>query len=221
VERNVIRVVVVDDDALVRSGLQLILRVVPDIDVVATTAGGEAVEEITRHRPDVVLLDIRMPDVDGLTILRQVRAMPHPPTVAMLTTFDADEYITTALRIGAAGFILKDTHPEHLAQLVRALAAGAVVLSPKVSRTVVDWRVNAGEDAASATARLTDREREILVHVADGLSNAEIGTRLYLSGGTVKDHVSTILTKLKVTSRLQAALLAQRAGLLTEPDGKS
>lgn len=214
-----IRVVVVDDDALVRSGLQLILRVVPDIEVVATTTGGEALEEITRHRPDVVLLDIRMPDVDGLTILRQLRAMPHPPAVAMLTTFDADEYITTALRAGAAGFILKDTHPEQLAHLVRALAAGAVVLSPKVSRTVVDWRVENGEDAASAIARLTDREREILVHIADGLSNAEIGARLYLSGGTVKDHVSAILTKLKVTSRVQAALIAQRAGLLTQPDG--
>ena len=134
---------------------------------------------------------------------------------------DADEYITTALRLGAAGFILKDTHPEQLAKLVGALAAGGVVLSPKVSRTVVDWRLDNGEDAASATARLTGREREILVHIADGLSNTEIGTRMYLSGGTVKDHVSVILTKLKVTSRVQAALIAQRAGLLTQPEGKS
>jgi len=200
--------------------LRLILRVVPDIEVVATVSGGEAVDEITRHRPDVVLLDIRMPDVDGLTILHRLRAMPNPPAVAMLTTFDADEYITTALRIGAAGFILKDTHPEHLPQLVRALAAGAVVLSPKVSRTVVDWRVENGTDAPGAIARLTDREREILVLVADGLSNTEIGTRMYLSGGTVKDHVSAILTKLKVTSRVQAALIAQRAGLLNQPEGK-
>jgi DNA-binding NarL/FixJ family response regulator len=215
-----IRVVVVDDDALVRSGLQLILRVAPDIEVVATTGGAEAIEEIARHRPDVVLLDIRMPDVDGLTILRRLLAMPHPPTVAMLTTFDADEYITTALRAGAAGFILKDTHPENLGQLVRALAAGAVVLSPKVSRTVVDWHEENGEDAAAAVARLTDRERKILVHVTDGLSNAEIGTQMYLSSGTVKDHVSAILTKLKVSSRVQAALIAQRAGLLTRPDGK-
>jgi DNA-binding NarL/FixJ family response regulator len=220
VERTVVRLAVVDDDALIRSGLQLILRVVPDIEVVATATGGEAIEEITRHRPDVVLLDIRMPDVDGLTILRQVRAMPHPPAVAMLTTFDADEYITAALRAGAAGFILKDTHPEQLAQLIRTLAAGAVVLSPKVSHAVVDWRVENGEDAAGAIARLTDREREILVQVAGGLSNAEIGTRMYLSAGTVKDHVSAILTKLKVTSRVQAALIAQRAGLLTQPGGK-
>jgi DNA-binding NarL/FixJ family response regulator len=214
-----LRVVVVDDDALVRSGLQLILRVAPDIAVVATTTGGEAIEVITRLRPDVVLLDIRMPDVDGLTILRRLHAMSHAPAVAMLTTFDADEYIATALRAGAAGFILKDTHPEQLVKLVRAVAAGAVVLSPKVSRAVVDWRVENGEDSAGAVARLTDREREILVHVADGLSNAEIGTRMYLSGGTVKDHVSTILTKLKVTSRVQAALIAQRSGLLSQPDG--
>ncbi|MDI6104637.1 response regulator transcription factor [Actinoplanes sp. NEAU-A12] len=216
-----VRVVVVDDDALVRSGLQLILRVAADIEVVATASGGEAIDAITRHRPDVVLLDIRMPDVDGLTILRQVRAMPHPPTVAMLTTFDADEYITTALRAGAAGFILKDTHPEQLAQLVRTLAAGAVVLSPKVSRSVVDWRLENGEDAAGAIARLTGRERDILVHIAGGLSNTEIGTRMYLSAGTVKDHVSAILTKLRVSSRVQAALIAQRAGLLTHPDGMS
>jgi DNA-binding NarL/FixJ family response regulator len=220
VEPKVVRVVVVDDDALVRSGLKLILRVAPDIEVVATTSGGQALEEITQHQPDVVLLDIRMPDVDGLTILRQLRALPNPPTVGMLTTFDADEYITTALRAGAAGFILKDTHPEQLAQLVRALAAGGVVLSPKVSRAVVDWRLENGEDAAGAIARLTDRERDILVHIADGLSNAEIGTRMYLSAGTVKDHVSAILTKLKVTSRVQAALIAQRAGLLTQPGDK-
>jgi DNA-binding NarL/FixJ family response regulator len=214
-----IRVVVVDDDALVRSGLQLILRVAADIEVVATATGGQAIDEITRHRPDVVLLDIRMPDVDGLTILRRLRAMPHPPTVAMLTTFEADEYIMTALREGAAGFILKDTHPEQLAQMVRTLAAGAVVLSPKASRAVVDRRVDDGEDAAGAIARLTDRERDVLVHIAGGLSNAEIGTRMYLSGGTVKDHVSAILTKLRVSSRVQAALIAQRAGLLTHPDG--
>jgi DNA-binding NarL/FixJ family response regulator len=219
-EPVMVRVVVVDDDALVRTGLLLILRVDPDIEVVATTDGSTAIEEITRLRPDVVLLDIRMPDVDGLTILRRLRAMPHPPVVAMLTTFDTDEYITTALRIGAAGFILKDTHPEQLAQLVRTLAAGAVVLSPKVSQAMVDWRLDNGENAVSATARLTDREREILLHIADGLSNTEIGTRMFLSSGTVKDYVSVILNKLKVTSRLQAALIAQRAGMLTHPDGK-
>lgn len=218
---RVIRVMVVDDEALVRSGLQLILGAAADIEVVATSSGSEAMDEIARHRPDVVLLDIRMPDVDGLTILRQVRVMPDPPTVAMLTTFDADEYITSALRAGAAGFILKDTDPEQLAHLVRTLAAGAVVLSPKASRAVVDGHLDndEGAQAARVTAMLTHREREVLVRIAEGLSNAEIGTRMHLSAGTIKDHVSAILTKLKVTSRVQAALIAQRAGLLTQPDG--
>lgn len=125
-----IRVVVVDDEALVRSGFGLILGASEDIEVVATASGGEAVGTVRRERPDVVLLDIRMPDVDGLTVLRELRTMPDAPVVAMLTTFDADEYILTALHCGAAGFLLKDTEPEQLAHLVRTLAAGGVVLSP-------------------------------------------------------------------------------------------
>ncbi|MFE6613361.1 response regulator [Amycolatopsis sp. NPDC057786] len=215
-----IRVVVVDDEALVRSGFQLILRAAGDIDVVATATGAQAVREIGVHKPDVVLLDIRMPDVDGLTILRQLRALPNPPVVAMLTTFDSDEYIATALRSGAAGFLLKDTEPEHLAQLVRTLASGGVVLSPKVTRSVVDGFLGSGADANAVddVARLTDRERDVLVLIAEGLSNADIGARVHLSVGTIKDHVSAILTKLKVNSRVQAALLAQRAGLLRDQD---
>ncbi|OLZ49928.1 response regulator [Amycolatopsis keratiniphila] len=215
-----IRVVVVDDEALVRSGFQLILRAAGDIDVVATATGAQAVREIGVHKPDVVLLDIRMPDVDGLTILRQLRALPNPPVVAMLTTFDSDEYIATALRSGAAGFLLKDTEPEHLAQLVRTLASGGVVLSPKVTRSVVDGFLDSGTDseAVDDVARLTDRERDVLVLIAEGLSNADIGARVHLSVGTIKDHVSAILTKLKVNSRVQAALLAQRAGLLRDRD---
>ncbi|QFU92480.1 response regulator transcription factor [Amycolatopsis sp. YIM 10] len=215
-----IRVVVVDDEALIRSGFQLILRAAGDIDVVATATGAQAVREIGVHKPDVVLLDIRMPDVDGLTILRQLRAMPEPPIVAMLTTFDSDEYIATALRSGAAGFLLKDTEPEHLAQLVRTLASGGVVLSPKVTRSVVDGFLDsgAGAEAVDSVARLTDRERDVLVLIAEGLSNADIGARVHLSVGTIKDHVSAILTKLKVNSRVQAALLAQRAGLLRDGD---
>ncbi|MEU0880923.1 response regulator transcription factor [Lentzea sp. NPDC005914] len=210
-----IRVVVVDDEALVRSGFELILRAAGDIDVVATAAGGQAVREVGTHRPDVVLLDIRMPDVDGLTVLRTLMAMAQPPVVAMLTTFDSDEYIAEALRSGAAGFILKDTEPTQLAQLVRTLASGGVVLSPKVSQTVVDGYLGRGTGPdASAVATLSVREREVLVLVAEGLSNAEIGARMHLSVGTIKDHVSAILTKLSVGSRVQAALLAQRAGLL-------
>ncbi len=210
---------VVDDEALVRSGFKLILSAADDIEVVATTAGAEAVGTVRREAPDLVLLDIRMPDVDGLTVLRQLRALPQPPVVAMLTTFDADEYILTALRSGAAGFLLKDTDPDQLAQLVRTLAAGGVVMSPKASRAV--WQSHPGattadDEGAIRVGWLTEREREVLVLIAEGLSNAEIGTRIHLSAGTVKDHVSAILTKLRVGSRVQAALLAQRAGLLDE-----
>ncbi|GAA4547874.1 DNA-binding response regulator [Streptomyces violaceochromogenes] len=214
-----IRVMVVDDEALVRSGFRLILSSAGDIEVVATTTGAEAVETVRREQPDVVLLDIRMPDVDGLTVLRRLHALPKPPVVAMLTTFDADEYVLTALRSGAAGFLLKDTEPNHLAQLVRTLAAGGVVMSPKASRAV--WQNHPGataadDEEAGRVGRLSEREREVLVLIAQGLSNAEIGGRIHLSAGTVKDHVSAILTKLRVGSRVRAALLAQRAGLLDD-----
>ncbi|WP_327597010.1 response regulator transcription factor [Streptomyces chartreusis] len=210
---------VVDDEALVRSGFELILSAADDIEVVATTAGAEAVETVRQVAPDVVLLDIRMPDVDGLTVLGRLRALAEPPVVAMLTTFDADEYILTALRSGAAGFLLKDTEPDQLAQLVRTLAAGGVVMSPKASRAVWQSHPGAaalGDEDAARVGRLTDREREVLVLIAEGLSNADIGTRIHLSAGTVKDHVSAILTKLRVGGRVQAALLAQRAGLLDD-----
>ncbi|MFJ5707225.1 response regulator [Streptomyces sp. NPDC093105] len=216
-----IRVVVVDDEALVRSGFQMILNASDGIEVVATAEGARAAEVIRRERPDVVLLDIRMPDVDGLTVLRQVRELPEPPHVAMLTTFDTDEYVLTALRSGASGFLLKDTEPEQLAQLVRTLAAGGVVMSPKASRALLRGHPGAGapQDAdVSRVGLLSDRERDVLVLVAEGLSNADIGTRIHLSAGTVKDHVSSILTKLRVSSRVQAALLAERAGLLTRHD---
>ena len=211
-----IRVVVVDDEELVRSGFRLILQAAGDIEVVATVTGAQAVREVSLHKPDVVLLDIRMPDVDGLTVLRRLRGLANPPVVAMLTTFDADEYIATALRSGAAGFILKDTGPDQLAQVVRTLAAGGVVLSPKVTRTVVDGYLDSGAGSAAAkqVGELTDRERTVLVLIADGLSNTDIGARIHVSVGTVKDHVSAILTKLGVGSRVQAALVAQRAGLL-------
>ncbi|WP_371598297.1 response regulator [Streptomyces sp. NBC_00564] len=215
-----IRVVVVDDEALVRSGFELILNSADDIQVVATTVGAQAVDAVRREDPDVVLLDIRMPDVDGLTVLAELQALPVAPVVAMLTTFDTDEYVMTALHSGAAGFLLKDTEPDQLAQLVRTLAAGGVVLSPRASRAVLRERPNgpAPVDTAEATrvGRLTDREREVLALIAEGLSNADIGARIHLSAGTVKDHVSAILTKLRVGSRVQAALIAQRTGLLDD-----
>ncbi|ANN18279.1 DNA-binding response regulator [Amycolatopsis orientalis] len=212
-----IRVVVVDDEELVRTGFRLILQAAGDIEVVATPTGAQGVREVSLYKPDVVLLDIRMPDVDGLTVLRRLRGLKNPPVVAMLTTFDSDEYIAMALRSGAAGFIVKDTGPEQLAETVRALVVGGVVLSPKVTRTIVDGHL--GSDASSAAEQLdllSERERAVLVLIADGMSNTDIGIHLNLSVGTVKDHVSAILTKLRVGSRVQAALVAQRAGLLAD-----
>ncbi|MFJ4776405.1 response regulator [Streptomyces sp. NPDC088762] len=202
----------------------MILNASDGIEVVATAQGAQAADVIRRERPDVVLLDIRMPDVDGLTVLRQIQSLPAPPHVAMLTTFDTDEYVLTALRSGADGFLLKDTEPEQLAQLVRTLAAGGVVMSPKASRALLRSHPGAGAPQAADVARvnlLSDRERDVLVLIAEGLSNADIGTRLHLSQGTVKDHVSSILTKLRVAGRVQAALLAERAGLLGDHDGDS
>jgi len=211
----VIRVLVVDDEALIRTGFQHILNAAGDIEVVAAVSGGQAMAEAERHLPDVVLLDIRMPDVDGLTVLGRLREMSPPPIVAMLTTFDTDEYVVAALRAGAAGFLLKDTDPEDLAHQVRTLAGGGVVLASKVTRTVVDGYLETVRPAdLPGVSRLTSRERDVLILLAEGLSNAEIGVRLHLGVGTVKDHVSAILGKLRVGSRVQAALVAERAGLL-------
>ncbi|MDF3300219.1 response regulator [Streptomyces tropicalis] len=211
-----IRVLVVDDEALVRTGFTHILDAAGDLDVVAAVSGDEAVRAVRELRPDVVLLDIRMPDVDGLSVLAELRRLPDPPVVAMLTTFDADDYVAAALRSGAAGFLLKDTDPEQLPCLVRALAEGGTVLSSEVTRTVVDGFLGHGarEPAARLTDRLTDRERAVLLLMAEGLANGEIGERLHLSTGTVKGHVSAVFSKLQVGSRVQAALIAERAGLL-------
>ncbi|KAA0939359.1 response regulator [Streptomyces apricus] len=215
-----IRVLVVDDEALVRTGFEHILSAADDIEVVAAVAGGRAVRAARELRPDVVLLDIRMPDVDGLTVLAQLRRLPDRPVVAMLTTFDMDEYVAAALRSGAAGFLLKDTDPVQLPVLVRNLAAGGVVLSSSVTRTVVHGYLDNGPRHAAMrrVQVLSERERAVLVLIAEGLSNTAIGARLHLSTGTVKDHVSAVLSKLRVVSRVQAALLAERAGLLKAPE---
>ncbi|MFD4605348.1 response regulator [Streptomyces sp. NPDC058464] len=215
-----IRVLVVDDEALIRTGFTHILQAADDIDVVAAVPGGQAVQTVRELCPDVVLLDIRMPDVDGLTILAELRRMPKAPVIAMLTTFDTDEYVTRALRSGAAGFLLKDTDPEQLPYLVRSLAEEGTVLSSKVTRRVVGGYLdNSVRDPAAGrlTARLTERERHVLVLMAEGLANNEIGERLHLSTGTIKGHVTSVLAKLRVSSRVQAALIAERAGLLTRP----
>lgn len=214
-----LRVAVVDDEALVRSGLSMILNVPDDLEVVVSCDGVSAVDEILRERPDVVLLDIRMPEVDGLTVLSRVLAQPDPPAVAMLTTFAADDQVAAALRAGAIGFLLKDTEPEQLIHSVRVLAVGGSVLSPVVTRTVIGGYVAAAADpdVSELIATMSDREREVLALVGEGLSNLEISQRLFLSVATVKEYVSAILTKLGAPNRVRAAILAHRAGLVGSP----
>jgi DNA-binding NarL/FixJ family response regulator len=218
----VIRVLVVDDEALVRMGFTHILNASDDIGAVAAVPGGQAVAAVRELCPDVVLLDIRMPDVDGLTVLAELRRMPDPPVVAMLTTFDTDEYVEAALRSGAAGFLLKDTDPEQLPFLLRTLAEGGTVLSSQVTRAVVDGFLGRGVREAYAVrlvGRLSERECAVLALMAEGLSNTDIGDRMHLSTGTVKGYVSAVFEKLHVDNRVQAALVAERAGLLTPPPG--
>ncbi|MGX1775861.1 response regulator [Nocardia brasiliensis] len=210
-----IRVAVVDDEALVRSGFALILGATDDIEVVLTSSGVAAVDAIRAAAAQVVLLDIRMPEVDGLELLSRLIEAPDAPAVAMLTTFAADDYIADALRRGASGFILKDTDPQHLGAMVRVLAAGGVVLSPAVREVVVERYLASAAVVAPGTVRLlTDRERDIVVLIAAGMSNADIGARLHLSIGTVKDSMRIIFGKLQVRTRVQAALIAERAGLV-------
>ncbi|WNF28056.1 response regulator transcription factor [Streptomyces sp. C11-1] len=209
-----IRVAVVDDEQLVRSGLNLILGAASDIEVVACCDGVEAVDRVRNGRPDVLLLDIRMPEVDGLTVLRRVAALPSAPAVAMLTTFDAGEYVGDALRAGAAGLLMKNTAPEQLVQAVRVLASGGRILAPEATGVVIEGYLSAARGAPDSTVALTDRERQVLALVGAGLSNREIARELRLSHGTVKDHVSSVLCKLGGVNRVQAAVIADRAGLL-------
>jgi DNA-binding NarL/FixJ family response regulator len=214
-----VRVVLVDDEQLVRSGLRMILETAGDIEVVGEAAdGGAAVEQVRLHRPDVVLMDIRMPAMDGLAGTRELTALPDPPKVIILTTFELDEYVHTALQHGAVGFLLKDTPPRDLIQAVRTVAEGNAMLAPTVTRRLLA-ELAARNSAQAVAARrrldaLTDREREVLVAVANGLSNAEVGRRLFMSEATVKAHVSSVLAKLGMTNRVQAAILAHDAGLL-------
>ncbi|MFJ1707810.1 response regulator [Kitasatospora sp. NPDC088346] len=217
---STIRVLIVDDEVLVRSGLGLIVGSAPDLEVVGSCSGGQAEDQVTALAPQVVLLDIRMPDLDGITVLRRLRALPDPPAVAMLTTFDTDEYIGTALRTGAAGFLLKDTAPDQLVHAVRVLAAGGSVLSPTVTQSVINGYVEGGApdtEAAGLARQLTGRELDVLALLGEGLSNAEIADRLFLGTGTVKDHISAILGKLGAANRVQAAVIAHRAGLVRTP----
>ncbi len=216
-----VRVMIVDDEALIRSGLRLILGSAPDIEVVATSDGVHAIEEAQRHRPDVLLLDLRMPQVDGLAVLRELATWPARPVVAMLTTFDGDEFVAQALGAGAAGFLLKDTEPEQLIHAVRMLAAGGSVLSPGVTRTVINGYLGGSArpvDVARIKA-MSQRERDVLGLIGEGLSNADIGRRLHLSTGTVKDYVSAVLVRLGVTNRVQAAVVAREVGVPVPAEG--
>ena len=213
-----IKVLLADDEDLVRSGLRTILSSADDIEVVAECDDGQSVAELARqHRPAVVLLDIRMRTTDGLTALRRLRSLPDPPAVAMLTTFDVDEYVQEALRIGANGFLLKDTEPDQLIKAVRDLARGGAVLDPKVAARVLSTVADgerAAEPARRLLASLSEREREVVTLIGQGLSNAEIGNELHLSEATVKGYVSAVLGKIGAVNRVQAALVAYRGGLI-------
>jgi DNA-binding NarL/FixJ family response regulator len=214
----VIKVLLADDEDLVRSGLRTILSSADDIEVVAECDDGLYVADLARqHRPAVVLLDIRMRTTDGLSALRRLRALPDPPAVAMLTTFDVDEYVQEALRIGANGFLLKDTEPGQLIKAVRDLARGGAVLDPKVAARVLSTVADgerAAEPARRLLASLSEREREVVTLIGQGLSNAEIGSELHLSEATVKGYVSAVLGKIGAVNRVQAALVAYRGGLI-------
>jgi DNA-binding NarL/FixJ family response regulator len=212
-----IRVVVVDDEPMVCAHLRTILGSAGDIEVVDEAYDGAGgVEATVRSRPDVVLMDLRMPGVDGLTAIEHISKLTDPPVVVVLTTFDADQYVLRALRGGAAGFLVKSTPPEDLIGLVRVAAEGHTVLSPAAARRLIAASADsqqARDRARMLVAGLTEREGEVLTGLSEGLSNAQIGTRLYLSEATVKGYVSRILDKLGCANRTQAGLVAHDAGL--------
>jgi DNA-binding NarL/FixJ family response regulator len=214
-----VRVLVVDDDALVRSGLAMILGGAPDIEVVGQAVDGhDGVLAAREHRPDVVLMDIRMPRMDGLEATEQLGSWERPPKVIVLTTFDADDYVVRALGAGASGFLLKDTPPASIIEAIRRVADGDPMLSPSVTARLID-RLTAGatsdraRPARARLARLTDRERDVALAVGGGLTNAEIAARLHLSVPTVKAHIGRLFAKLEVDNRVQIAICVHDAGL--------
>ncbi|MGW2280470.1 response regulator [Streptomyces sp. NPDC001770] len=213
-----IRAMVVDDDALVRLGLTDLLDSDEDIEVVAQAADGlHAVEQATAHRIDVALVDVRMPRMDGIVATRRLRALPHPPKVITLTTFDLDEYVYDALAAGADGFLLKDTDPAEILRAVHLVAAGSALLHPTAARRLIDRYHHTGRpraiEARNRIGTLTPREKDVLALLAEGDTNADIAMALGMQESTVKSHVSRILATLGVTNRVQAALLARDAGL--------
>ena len=213
------RVLLVDDDALVRAGLSMMLDGADGIAVVGEAADGDQVTAAAdAHSPDVVLMDLRMPRVDGITATRRLRARPHPPEVIVLTTFDADENVLRALRAGASGFLLKDSPPRQIAEAIRRVAAGDPILSPKITRRLMDLaaaEAGAQERARLALRALSPREHEVVLAIARGRTNDEIATDLYLSPLTAKTHVSRILSKLGARDRAQLVVIAYESGVVT------
>lgn len=214
---RVIRVLVVDDDPLVRAALTMMLDGANDIAVVGEAADGDEVPKaLDRHTPDVVLMDLRMLRVDGIAAMKRLRVRRDPPSVIVLTTFDSDDHILRALRAGASGFLLKDTAPERIVEAVHRVAAGDPILSPQVTRRLMERAAGeAGgyERARQAVAKLSPRERDVVVGIAGGRTNAEIAADLLMSVATVKAHITHIMTKLDMSNRTQIALLANDAGL--------
>jgi DNA-binding NarL/FixJ family response regulator len=215
----VIRVLLADDQALVRSGFRMILETRDDFEVAGEAEDGAGAVALARSlRPDVILMDVRMPKLDGVEATRRIVASGSPARVLILTTYDLDEYVHAAIRAGASGFLLKDVEPVHLVDAVRVVARGDALLAPTVTRRLLERFADAlpGEPppAPAGLATLTRREREILELVAAGLSNAEIAERLVLGETTVKSHVSSVLRKLGLRDRVQAVVLAYEAGLV-------
>jgi DNA-binding NarL/FixJ family response regulator len=214
---GVIRLVIVDDQELMRVGFRMVLGAQPDMEIVGEAGDGEAAIRLAEElRPDVVLMDVRMPILDGVEATKQITAA-GTSKVLVMTTFDLDEYALTALRHGASGFMLKDTPPDHLVAALRSVASGDAVVSPSVTRRLLDrfLGTTGGElRDASVLDALTEREREVLVLIAQGLSNTEIARKLFLSEATVKTHVGRVLAKLELRDRVQAVVLAYETGLV-------
>ena len=214
-----ISVVVADDQALVRTGLRTILENAGGFDIVGEASdGADAVRLCRAAKPDAVLMDVRMPGMDGIEATRQIRAGADPPRVLILTTFDLDEYVYTGLRAGASGFLLKDTLADELISAIQVVVAGNAVVAPSATRRLIERFLERTSEPrpeqADRLASLTEREREVLTLMARGLSNAEIASQLFLSEGTIKTHVSHLLGKLRLRDRVQAVVLAYECGLV-------
>lgn len=216
-----IRVLLVDDQQLVRSGFRMILDAAADMEVVGEASDGrEAVKLVRLEQPDVVLMDVQMPGMDGLAATAEITGLPDAPRVLILTTFERDDYVFTALRNGASGFILKNAPPEQLLDAVRTIAGGDALLAPSVTRRIVEElaRRPAAPSASDVLDRLTERELEVLREVAAGLTNAEIADKLFVGEATVKTHVSNLLTKLGLRDRVQAVVFAYENGVVMAGD---